>query len=180
LFENIKGITNDDMISLAVDDDYMFIIGEMFRRGSANNILIKNIFADNCWRVVRLMASSTNSINNVTIDGIKGSAFKESPIVIDSLWSNASFGTIKINDVDSTDTNVSVIRTSECGPGHPGYTTHIKNLIVSNVVCNSDYVIEGYNETNIDNLIVSNVVLNGGALLNNIQATKFTTSNVIE
>ena len=66
-----KGQTNDDLIALNADDEMKRVENVGMERGDIENLLIENVYAENCHTLVRLL-SVDHSIRNVTLRNIYG------------------------------------------------------------------------------------------------------------
>ena len=66
-----KGQTNDDLIALNADDEMKRVENVGMERGDIENLLIENIYAENCHTLVRLL-SVDHSIRNVMLRNVYG------------------------------------------------------------------------------------------------------------
>lgn len=76
-----KGQTNDDLIALNADDSIERIENMDITRGAIENILIENIYAEDCHTLVRML-SVYSPIRNITLKNVKG-GFREYAINMD-------------------------------------------------------------------------------------------------
>ncbi len=66
-----KGQTNDDLIAINADDSMERVENFGMVRGSIENLLIENLFAEDCHTIIRLL-SVTAPIRNITIRNVYG------------------------------------------------------------------------------------------------------------
>lgn len=72
IIENIRalnGQTNDDLIAINADDSVLRLENRALMCGPIENILIRNVYAENCYTAIR-MASVTAPIRHIRIENI--------------------------------------------------------------------------------------------------------------
>lgn len=68
VIRNIKaeyGCTNDDLLAFSADEIYSYMHNQGLEDGPISDILVENVYAENCWSAVRIL-SVVSEISNLT------------------------------------------------------------------------------------------------------------------
>ncbi len=69
------GCTNDDLIALNADENHNYAQNTNSEDGPITDILVENVYAENCWSAVRLL-SVVNPLKNITFRNVKAGVRK--------------------------------------------------------------------------------------------------------
>lgn len=103
IVSNIRGNTTDDLVALNFGGD---VVGDsekgMMFVGDSYNVRVTNVFSDNAWQAVRLLADDIYKCTDIVIDGVYGVVKNHSCISI-SGWMfeghSAKFGDITLSNI---------------------------------------------------------------------------------